>query len=327
MQYTVGKVPGDYIIIKALKKDQRMYNLTYTTTPAAAQKLALPFNASIHQKLVEGQADPVVGTILSARGLAVTIWNQRRAACSRPHVLIPSPGPHAESAWVSWAPVRLDMPGATVDGNSSLPAYGSNNLQGNPLSMEAVGPSSAVEPFPFPANSSSNVNMSADDMLYPMWPPPGGEIIRCPLTIRGRSPTQPARIDLGFGKGMFKVETLSDNDLAASAPQGAQGLAAAAAASAQANSPGTLLQLSELTFIGLPQGGELTAADGHVDRAAAPAIGGGGGTPANTGNGGADAAWVSGWVSNLPAEAWTHLLWFIDRCGMRELGSVAGSCF
>eukprot|EP00878_Enallax_costatus_P021703 GHUV01022993.1.p1 GENE.GHUV01022993.1~~GHUV01022993.1.p1 ORF type:complete len:782 (+),score=180.67 GHUV01022993.1:214-2559(+) len=330
IQYTVGKVPGEYIIIKALKKDQLMYNLTYTTTPRVAPKLRLPFNASIHEQLVEGEADPVVGTILTVRGLAVTIWNQRRSACSRPHVLIPTPDPAAGTSWVSWSPALLGLPGTnTTEGtDSTLPTLEVNSPRGSGAAGQAVRANTTLlEPFPSSSGNASAAQASAaaangstsDDVLSPVWPPPGGEVIRCPLTIRGPSPNQPTLIDIGFGRDLFKIQKTADAATLANA--GPQGLAAAAAAaSAQASSaPQGLLRLSQLTFMGLPQGAGSVNADKSVERAAAPASGGGAGpvasTPApGTGLSGSDAAWVSGWVSNLPAECWTHLLWFIDRC-------------
>jgi hypothetical protein len=57
------------------KKDIRFTNASLTTRPVAAPPLPLPFNASIHQNLVAGQADPAVGPVYSIEDLAVTLFN------------------------------------------------------------------------------------------------------------------------------------------------------------------------------------------------------------------------------------------------------------
>lgn len=303
LQYTFGKVPGEYIIIKALKKDQLMYNITYTTTPAAAPNLPLPFNPRIHQDLVEGQADPVVGTVRSVDDLAVTIWNQRRAACSRPHVLISSPDPESVD-WVSLAPRTLN-PALLAGDDAAASGEARRRLLGHP---NGVAPNTTLlQPFParHSSNSSSNQNTSeSNEELSSQWPPPGGEVIRCPLTIRGPSPQQPTLIDVGFTDNLFRVTRYEANMSAA----GQSGLVAAAAAAASAQAPQGLLSLNQLQLVGLPQGAAAATADTSVSRAAGPASGVGGSSI-----GDANGAWGSGWVSNLPAESWTHLLWFIDR--------------
>jgi hypothetical protein len=48
-QYTRGRVPGDYIIITAFKKDQRINNVTYTSLPSAAPPLPLPVDSVFNQ--------------------------------------------------------------------------------------------------------------------------------------------------------------------------------------------------------------------------------------------------------------------------------------
>jgi hypothetical protein len=58
----------------------RVVNTTLTTRPIAAAPLPLPFNASIHQNLVAGQADPAVGPVYSVEDLAVTLFNTHRCA-------------------------------------------------------------------------------------------------------------------------------------------------------------------------------------------------------------------------------------------------------
>jgi hypothetical protein len=78
LQITGGAGPGEYVIAQLFKKDMRLSNVTLLTRPVAAPKLLLPFNASIHQNLVAGQADPAVGPVYNTEDLAVTLFNIHR---------------------------------------------------------------------------------------------------------------------------------------------------------------------------------------------------------------------------------------------------------
>lgn len=84
LQIVTGSEPGEYVIATFFKKDMRLVNTSLTTRPVAAPPLPLAFNASIHQVLVAGQADPAVGPVYSIEDLAVTLFNIARcgAACS-----------------------------------------------------------------------------------------------------------------------------------------------------------------------------------------------------------------------------------------------------
>jgi hypothetical protein len=73
LQYALGAAPGDYVIITALSKDQLVWNVTYTTRPMVAAPLPLPINATMHQRLQTGAADPQIGLVRGVQDLVLTV--------------------------------------------------------------------------------------------------------------------------------------------------------------------------------------------------------------------------------------------------------------
>lgn len=72
MQYTLGSVPGDYVIITAFSKDQLVWNVTYTTRPQVAAPLPLNFNASLHSR-GSSNLDPQIGAVRDVQDLVLAV--------------------------------------------------------------------------------------------------------------------------------------------------------------------------------------------------------------------------------------------------------------
>lgn len=87
-QFQRGSVPGEFIIQQALKKDQLMYNITYTTRNLAAKPLPLNVDPAVQGSLVAGSASPVTGLIHNVSEMQFAIWNQEQGQCNRQHVLV-----------------------------------------------------------------------------------------------------------------------------------------------------------------------------------------------------------------------------------------------
>lgn len=87
-QFQRGSVPGEFIIQQALKKDQLMYNITYTTRNLAAKPLPLNVDPAVQGSLVAGSASPVTGLIHNVSEMQFAIWNQDQGQCNRQHVLV-----------------------------------------------------------------------------------------------------------------------------------------------------------------------------------------------------------------------------------------------
>jgi hypothetical protein len=221
VQYTRGKEPGDYIIIAAFKKDQRINNVTYTTRPSAAVPLPLPVDPVLHQKQLSSQQETIVGIVRRRESMAVLLWNQRQGSCNRPHALLLSPRDAAAAAGgaaagstkmsgaVNWAPGQLDL--SIIIPSTSAPeaaaaAATAAETRAAPGSAAAASTRSdwGVRP-----NTTLLDPLPAADAISTTWPPPGGQVIECPVEMRGNSQAvngSQVVVDVGFGAGLFRVE-------------------------------------------------------------------------------------------------------------------------
>lgn len=220
-QYTRGKVPGEYIIIKANKKDQLMNNITYTTERDVAPKLPLPVDPAIHRPLLANQVQPVIGTVHGVDELELTLGNHRRGGCSRPHVLLQSPANATASAGsadpgaaaVSWAPAAIDLSSFAADSadwlapaNSGGPSSAAGSLAGSApqASLQVPAGSGGVRP-----NTTLLDPLPPGDSVPTQWPRAGGEPIRCPVEIKGSVPNSSnasVLVDVGFARNLFVLQ-------------------------------------------------------------------------------------------------------------------------
>ncbi|WIA33945.1 hypothetical protein OEZ86_007040 [Tetradesmus obliquus] len=283
LQIVAGSEPGEYVIATLFKKDMRLVNTSLTTRPVAAPLLPLAFNASIHQVLVAGQADPAVGPVYSIEDLAVTLFNIARGGCGRSFVLLPS---SPTTGVVSWGtPTELNYSRVTGGSppNIELPTAANNNTS----SKEYDG-------------KTRTTAQSGDTPLPLFWPVDGGWLVRCPVQFQGTRV-----LDVGFLRGMFRLQDpLSAPQPGAAGPDSLSVAGGENAGLGLGSGPRALLQFVQMGFRGLPQG-DLAAAAGSMHAATAVAV--------PTGDAAAGSLGGSSWVSKLPAEAYTHLLWFISR--------------
>ncbi|WIA23478.1 hypothetical protein OEZ85_000223 [Tetradesmus obliquus] len=231
IQYTRGKLPGDYIIITAFKKDQRISNVTYTTRPSAALPLPLPVDPVVHQPLLSSQQETVVGTVRRREGLAVTLWNQRRGSCSRPHVLLMTPPSSStaggsttagstDNSTVNLSPAELDL--ASVASQNAATDADLQNAPGSAASTRAAPGSAAAastqSDWGVRPNTTLLDPLPAADAISTTWPPPGGQVIECLVEMRGsavaaaqlpgqQQQQQQVAVDVGYAVGLFRVES------------------------------------------------------------------------------------------------------------------------
>jgi hypothetical protein len=71
LQFTRGALPGDFVILRAYKKDQRMENLTLSAIPRVAPPLPLNYNPDLHAPVQQTQASPILGVVHNAAELQV----------------------------------------------------------------------------------------------------------------------------------------------------------------------------------------------------------------------------------------------------------------
>jgi hypothetical protein len=88
LQFQRGQVPGEFIIQQALKKDQLMYNVTYTTRNLAAKPLPLNYDPAAIGGLSTSAASPATGLVHNVSDMQFAIWNQQQGQCNRQHVLV-----------------------------------------------------------------------------------------------------------------------------------------------------------------------------------------------------------------------------------------------
>jgi hypothetical protein len=166
LQYTRGRVPGDYIIITAFKKDQRINNVPYTSLPSAAAPLSLPVDPVLHQPLLSSQQETVVGTVRRREGLAVTLWNQRRGSCNRQHVLLLSPLPAtAGSTSGSTAGSTTGSAAGSTNGGTAGSTNGSTapvvSWAPGELDLASVAPHTSAATSPTAAAAAAGANPAA----------------------------------------------------------------------------------------------------------------------------------------------------------------------
>jgi hypothetical protein len=200
---------------------------------------------------------------------------------------------------------------AGSSGSSKGRSSGSNNLFLNPAPLTELGLRAGDEnvtvllpngPEAAAADSSSNSSITAAaaavNGLSKVWPPPGGQPIDCPAEIRGMVDGTAPRtvVDVAFVRGLFAVSGLTETSTDAAT------VGAAATTAVQRLAPsGGVLRFVEVQLRNLPQGAGAYAdvsngtASSSIQNEPGTAVG--------------DAAWMS----LLPAEAYTHLLWFASR--------------
>lgn len=225
-----------------------------------------------------------------------------RIGCQRSYILLPTA---PSGGVVDWSPTELAFnsahPVAPTSAHGALNASGPQPLRASQLPTDASG-----------TKESSSSAAGEGEGLARTWPSPGGELVKCPVQFRGVSSSdQPSTvIDLGFARGLLRLEDSSSGPTGPQ-PGGSPGSQAgppplsgqAAAPQSAIRTP--LLQFGSLVFRSLPQG----AGFGGVASADSSSTGGG----SSAGSAAAPAAAPGGVGSGLPAEAYTHLLWFVTR--------------
>lgn len=245
----------------------------------------------------------------------VQLWNQRTSACSRPHVLLPA------QQQLSLAPTNLSLAQQEVRpaaGGSNGSSSGINSSPGLSVIPEPLAEAGLQAAEDDSTSASADVTVlvpngtyatwnssTAKTALPRQWPPPGGERIDCPATLRGViGMQQQTVVDVAFTRGLFAV-----SGPAAQRTDAATVGAAATADAAALGPTGGVLRFEELRLVNLPQ------AEG-----ANMSIGNGSSQPGSTG--GMLRSMVREavmptapglWISLLPRQAYTHLLWFADR--------------
>lgn len=256
------------------------------------------------------------------------LWVQKQGACSRQHVLLPAT-PVLDLSPVTLANQRVTTAENTVrQGSTSkqqASSTGNTTLSLTPDTLAQSGLTDAGENAkvlvvpgssllaPVGRNGSKppgGSNAAAATSSAPLqWPPPGGQLISCPVALRGTLQGQQqqqgggnTQLDVAFQRDMFRLAG------PAQVPKDAAtvGAGAAAAAAAGMSSSGGVLQLQDLTLVQLPQGAGLESSTGGgsagpvLVRPAVPV-------------GAAAAGSSNTWASVLPGQAFTHLLWFAQR--------------
>lgn len=229
-----------------------------------------------------------------------------RSGCQRSYILLPTA---PSGGAVDWGPTRLifNHTDSVALGSSQGP-FDSSTPQPLRASQLPTDPTAAAA-----ANGSSS---SAADSggIARMWPSPGGEVVMCPVQFRGVSNSdQPTTtIDLGFARGLFRLQDGPSGPQPGAGP-GSQAVPpplAGQSAAPQATIRTPLLQFGSLVFRSLPQGngfGGIPSDSSSADDAASQ------GSDASAPAAVAIQIVAGGVGSNLPAEAYTHLLWFISR--------------
>lgn len=206
-----------------------------------------------------------------------------RGGCGRSFVLLPS---SPTTGVVSWGtPTELNYSRVTggPPPNMELPTAANNNTS----SKDYDG-------------KTRTTAQSGDTPLPLSWPVDGGWLVRCPVQFQGTRV-----LDVGFLRGMFRLQDpLSGPQPGAAGPDSLSVAGGENAGLGPGSGPRALFQFVQMGFRGLPQG-DLAAAAGSVNAATAVAVPTGDATAGSLGG--------SSWVSKLPAEAYTHLLWFISR--------------
>jgi hypothetical protein len=313
-QISNSPLPGKQTLDALVMKDRRVFNTTLTTQHVDAPALPLPFNSSIHQYVPPGQVEPAVGPVYHIEELALTLYNIQKV-CGRLLTLLPSP--FDGSGVFNWGQVPVMNYTQFLD-DPALPAAQSLN---NSSSSNATANSSS--------NSSSTVGGAVDvygstvamQQLPASWPPANGYwLVQCPLQFQGTP-----MLDLGFVRGMFKLQGptyqpgSSRNSSSSSSSSELSRPDSSSSSSSNAHAPGDvprnaglgvsnrrpLMQFAQMHMRGLPQGdmpgtrnsssSSSSSRGGVQSWQAAASIGG------------------SSLVSALPAEAYTHLLWFVTR--------------
>jgi hypothetical protein len=79
-------------------------------------------------------------------------------------------------------------------------------LQAAPGSAAAASTSSAWGVRP---NTTLLAPLPAANAISTTWPPPGGQLVECPVELRGNSAANggmSVTVDVGFAAGLFRVE-------------------------------------------------------------------------------------------------------------------------
>lgn len=238
-----------------------------------------------------------------------------RSGCQRSYILLPIP---PADGVVDWGAGPLNF-----SGPASTPAPATAGVFGSGSQPEPVQPlraSQLLTPNGTAASAGASAPAAAAQNGLPaVWPAPGGELVRCPVQFSGVSSSdQPSTvIDVGFVQGLFR---LADSGASGPSGPGQPGTAnSQAAAPAPPQTAGTAgrapaLQFGGLRFRCLPQGPGYDGVVANGSAAAPPPPPAAGGAPAVAAGGAA--------VSTIPAEAYTHLLWFISRCVVGARGRV-----
>lgn len=234
------------------------------------------------------------------RCILLQLWNQRSSACSRPHILLPA------QRQLSLAPANLSLTQQQVQPAAGSNAGSSGSNGGRPGSSAGL----SVIPVPLaeaglqagdegdsvavllPNGTEATWNGSVAKSTTPsVWPPPGGEPIDCPATIRGLTGMQEQTVvDVAFSRGLFAVSGPTRPNTDAST------VGSAATADAAVLLSGGVLHLEELQLVNLPQGEGASAFASNSSSLEAV-------MPTAPGL----------WISLVPRRVYTHLLWFIDR--------------
>jgi hypothetical protein len=202
-----------------------------------------------------------------------------RGGCGRSFVLLPS----SPSGVVSWG---------------LLPALNYSRITGGPPpNMKLPTPDNNTSSKDG-SESSKAISQSSDTPLPLSWPVDRGWLIRCPVQFQGTRV-----VDVGFIRGMFRLQDPSGPQPGPLRPDSQAGPENSGVGPGAG--PRALLQFVQMGFRGLPQGDVAAAGSSSWQQGAAAAV--------PTGDASAGSLGGSSWVSKLPAEAYTHLLWFISR--------------
>jgi hypothetical protein len=230
------------------------------------------------------------------------LWNQRNGACNRPHILLPA------QQDLSLAPANLSLTRQQVQPAAGSNAGSSGSNGGRPGSNAGLSviPETLAEAglqagddgdsisVLLPNGTEATWNGSVAKPTIPtVWPPPGGERIDCPATIRGTDMQQQTVADVAFTTGLFTVSGPTRTSTDAST------VGAGATQDAAQLPSGGVLRLEELRLVNLPQGVNASAAAG--ESSSSSRIGAVMPTAAGM------------WISLVPRQVYTHLLWFVDR--------------
>jgi hypothetical protein len=234
--------------------------------------------------------------------LALSLYNIQKL-CGQTVTLLPSPlDGSGVFSWGRKAALNFSrIVGDNIPGDD-VPHGAPGTAQHNASNVSTNSNASANSSSSDSSTSTGDVfGAAATPLQLPhSWPPSDGYwLVQCPVQFQGTP-----MLDLGFLRGMFRLQDPSGQSGNSSSRSVAPDIPRNAGLGVSSRRP--LMQFASMNMRGLPQG-DVSNDAGNSSSGRGSSRGSGQSWQAAASVGG------SSWVSASPAEAYTHLLWFITR--------------